>query len=130
MNILVCYDGSNVAKDALELGMEKAKKRDGTLHVVYSMKGGMEVPRRDFEIAEKMLNQVKIKLDAAKIASETHFSVRGLEPGEDIVQLAKEQDIDEIIIGVKRRSKVGKLLFGSTAQFVILEAHCPVLTVK
>lgn len=130
MNILVCYDGSNVAKDALALGMDKAKKMDGTLQVIYSMKGGMEVPRREFEIAEKMLNQVKIKLDAAKVPAETHFSVRGLEPGEDIVQFAKEQEIDEIILGVKRRSKVGKLLFGSTAQFVILEAHCPVLTVK
>ena len=130
MNILVCYDGSNVSKDALSLGMNKVKRQEGKLHVIYSMKGGMEVPRREFEIAEKMLNQVKIKLDAAKVSSETHFSVRGLEPGEDIVQLAKEQEIDEIIIGVKRRSKVGKLLFGSTAQFVILEAHCPVLTVK
>jgi nucleotide-binding universal stress UspA family protein len=53
-----------------------------------------------------------------------------LEPGEDLVQYAKEHAIDEIMIGVRRRSKVGKLVFGSTAQYVILEAHCPVLSVK
>lgn len=130
MNILVCYDGSNVSKDALNLGIRKAKVFEGKLFVLYSMKGGMEVPRKDFELAEKMLKQVELKLQSEKIPCETNFSVRGLEPGEDIVKYAKEQDIGEIIIGVKRRSKVGKLLFGSTAQFVILQAHCPVLTVK
>ncbi|MGW8186758.1 MAG: universal stress protein, partial [Desulfobacterales bacterium] len=56
--------------------------------------------------------------------------VRGLSPGEDLVQFAKENRIDEIIIGVRRRSKVGKLVFGSTAQFVILNAPCPVVSVK
>ena len=53
-----------------------------------------------------------------------------MEPGEDIVGFAKDNGADEIIIGVKSRSKVGKLLFGSTAQAVILQAHCPVVTVK
>jgi len=50
--------------------------------------------------------------------------------GEDLVNHAKDKDIDEIIIGVRRRSKVGKLVFGSTAQYVILEAPCPVVAVK
>jgi nucleotide-binding universal stress UspA family protein len=53
-----------------------------------------------------------------------------LEAGEDLVQLAKENNVDEIIIGVRRRSKVGKLFFGSTAQYVILNAPCPVVSVK
>jgi len=53
-----------------------------------------------------------------------------LEAGEDLVQLAEEKQIDEIIIGVRRRSKVGKLIFGSTAQYVILNAPCPVVSVK
>jgi nucleotide-binding universal stress UspA family protein len=56
--------------------------------------------------------------------------VRGLEAGEDLVRFAKEEEIDEIYIGIKKRSKVGKFIFGSTAQYVILEAHCPVVTIK
>jgi nucleotide-binding universal stress UspA family protein len=60
----------------------------------------------------------------------THLLIRGLAPGEDILEFAKESKVDEIIVGVKRRSKVGKLLMGSTAQYVILQAPCPVVTVK
>ncbi|MFN2437147.1 MAG: universal stress protein, partial [Desulfotignum sp.] len=56
--------------------------------------------------------------------------VRGLEPGEDIVRFADENRVDEIVIGVRSRSKVGKLLFGSTSQVVILQAGCPVVSVK
>ena len=54
----------------------------------------------------------------------------GLTPGEDLVEFAREHGSDEIIVGVERRSKVSKLLLGSTAQFVILNAPCPVVTVK
>jgi len=53
-----------------------------------------------------------------------------LTPGEDLVAIAKKNDVEEIIIGVKRRSKVGKMLFGSNAQYVILNAHCAVVAVK
>ena len=58
------------------------------------------------------------------------MTVRGLEPGEDLVQFAEENKIDQIIVGIRRRSKVQKLVFGSNAQYVILEAPCPVLSVK
>jgi nucleotide-binding universal stress UspA family protein len=51
-------------------------------------------------------------------------------PGEDLVQFAKDNKVDEIVVGVKRRSKVGKILMGSTAQFVVLQAPCPVVSVK
>ena len=56
--------------------------------------------------------------------------IRGLSPGEDLIEFANENKIDQIVVGVKRRSKVGKLLMGSTAQYVILQAECPVITVK
>jgi nucleotide-binding universal stress UspA family protein len=68
--------------------------------------------------------------DEDGIQCETKLLVRGMTPGEDIVDYAKEKAIDEIIIGIKRRSKVGKLLFGSNAQYIIIKAPCPVVTVK
>ena len=130
MNILVGYDGSKVANDALKLAKQHAKAFDGKVHIVTSMEGGPEVPREDFEKAEKDLNYAKVAFKKEGIAHEAHLSVRCLSAGEDLVKYAEENQIDEIFVGVRRRSKVGKLVFGSTAQYVILEAPCPVLTVK
>lgn len=130
MIIMVAYDESRVANAALGLAKKLAKAFHATIHVVTSMKGGPEVPRDAFEKSREGLRYAKSILERDGIPCKTHLSVRGLEPGEDLVQYAKEHAVDEIIIGVRRRSKVGKLVFGSTAQYVILEARCPVLTVK
>jgi len=83
-----------------------------------------------FEKAEKNLEYERDLLRNKKIPCNSVLSVRGLQAGEDLVKLADENKIDEIVIGVRRRSKVGKLIFGSTAQYVILNAPCPVVTVK
>jgi nucleotide-binding universal stress UspA family protein len=130
MNILVGYDGSKVAADALELAKKHAKAFNAKIHIITSMAGGPEVPREDFEEAEKNLDFAKSIVKKDGIACESRLSVRGLEPGEDLVAYAKENQIDQIIVGIRRRSKVGKLVFGSTAQYVILEAPCPVISVK
>jgi nucleotide-binding universal stress UspA family protein len=55
---------------------------------------------------------------------------RGLAPGEDLVKFAEENQIDQIYVGIEKKSKTSKLLLGSTAQYVILKAPCPVITVK
>ncbi len=130
MEIMVGYDDSGVAKDALELAIKHAKAFDARVHIVTSMVGGIDVPRKEFDRVEKKLNYAESLFIDKKISCKTHLLVRGLEAGEDLVQLAKDTDIDEIIIGIKRRSKVGKLLFGSTAQYIILHAPCPVLSIK
>ena len=56
--------------------------------------------------------------------------VRGQEPASDVVSIADEEGADLIVIGLRRRSPVGKLILGSNAQQVLLDAHCPVLAVK
>lgn len=130
MNILVGYDGSKVGADALELAKKYARAFDAKVFIVTSMAGGPEVPREDFEKAEKELEYAKSIFKKEEIPCEARLSVRGLEPGEDLVQFADENKIDQIIVGIRRRSKVQKLVFGSNAQYVILEAPCPVLSVK
>ena len=130
MKILVGYDGSNVAKEAIAIAEKHANAFKAEIILVHSMVGGPDVPRKDFENAEKDLDYEKSTLLDKKIPCKQILSVRGLESGEDLVQLADEHKVDEIIIGVRRRSKVGKLIFGSTAQYVVLNASCPVVTVK
>jgi nucleotide-binding universal stress UspA family protein len=130
MKILIGYDGSNLAKEALNLVKRRAKAFQATVDIVTSMIKGTESQREDIEQAERSLEYAKSLLAEENIACDTHLLIRGLSPGEDLVEFAKENNIDEIIVGVRRRSKVGKLIMGSTAQYVILKAPCPVVTVK
>ena len=128
--IVVGYDGTSTAKAAMELATEHAKVFDGKIYLVESLMGGEETNVEEVRQAEENLEYAKSYFQESGIPCETHLLIRGVIPGEDIVNFAKECEADEIIVGVRRRSKVGKLMFGSTAQFVILEAHCPVVTVK
>ena len=56
--------------------------------------------------------------------------MRGVDPAEDLIAVADEVDADLIVIGLRRRTPVGKLIMGSNAQQVLLDASCPVLAVK
>ena len=128
--IIVGIDDSKVSQEVLKLAAKHAKAFNVAIVLVTSLKGGPDVPRKEFVQAEKTLSKAETFFQGADIACEGHMSVRGLEPGEDIVKFAEEKKAEQIIIGVKRRSKVGKLLFGSNAQYVILNAPCPVLTIR
>lgn len=130
MKILVGYDGTNSAKEALVLAKSHAKAFGASVEVITSMQKGTESERKDIEQAERGLEYARSLFEEDGIDCNTHLLIRGLSAGEDLVEFANENRIDEIIVGVKRRSKVGKLLMGSTAQYVILQAKCPVVTVK
>lgn len=130
MRLLVGYDGSDISQKALEFACKQAGILNADILVMTSMVGGPEVPRQEFVRLEKMLAAAQTLVNAAKLQAETLLSVRGLEPGEDLVQCAQENQIDLIVIGIKKRSRVSKMVFGSTAQYTILNAGCPVLTVN
>jgi nucleotide-binding universal stress UspA family protein len=130
MKILIGYDGRDIENNVLSIALKHAKAFGADVDVLTSLEEGTESDIKDISSAEKRLEKVKEYFEKAKISCRTHLMIRGVTPGEDLVSFAKDNKTDEIIIGVKRRSKVGKLLFGSTAQYVILEAPCPVLTVK
>lgn len=130
MKILVGYDGSKVAEDALKLAQEHARIFEASIHIFTSLPQGPELQKEDIEEAESRLERLKLTFGFDKIPCETHASVTYRTAGEDLVQFSKGNGIDCIFVGVRKRSKVGKLVFGSTAQYVILEAPCPVVTVK
>lgn len=130
MNIQVCYDESDAAQNALNVAIEHAKAFDAKIFIVTSLVGGTKESTEESKEASERLEEAKSTIDKANLPCETHLLVRGLTPGEDIVKFADENDISEVIIGIKKTSKVGKLVFGSTAQHVILESNCPVVTVR
>jgi nucleotide-binding universal stress UspA family protein len=130
MKILVGYDGSNSGKEALALAKKHAAAFGAQVIIVASLTGGSVTHAVEVEHATEDLEFAKSMFDEGNIACETKLLVRGMTPGEDLIAFAKEQAVDEIVIGIKRRSKVGKLLFGSNAQYIIIKAPCPVVTVK
>jgi nucleotide-binding universal stress UspA family protein len=79
---------------------------------------------------ESELADIGARLSALGIEHEVRQLVRGNEPAVDLIDVADEVNADFIVIGMRRRSPVGKLLLGSIAQQVLLDASCPVLAVK
>lgn len=51
-------------------------------------------------------------------------------PADELIDLADQMGVDLIVVGVRRRSAIGKFVLGSNAQHIILDAHMPVLAVK
>ncbi len=130
MNFLVGYDDSNSAKEALTLAIKHAKAFKASIIIVTSMETGTVEETEQIEDAKKRLAYAEASAKDQGIQADAHLLIRGMKPGEDLVQFARESNSAIIFIGVKRRSKVGKLLFGSNAQYIILKAPCPVMTVR
>lgn len=130
MKILVCYDMTDPAEKAFGTAVKYAGEMKAKLVLIASLMGGTKENVEEINAFEKGLRQAHQKAVESGIHCEKHLLMRGNSPGEDIVAFAEEIGADLIVLGVKKRSKVGKLMFGSTAQYVILQADCPVLAVK
>ena len=131
MKILVGYDGSDSAKKALELAKQHARAFNAeTIYVINCLEGDPQTQIKNLEESEQHIAFARVFLNEEGIHCETKMSTENIGPGEEIVDFADQNGVNEIIIGVVKTSKVGKLLFGSTAQYVILNASCPVVTVR
>lgn len=127
MKILVGYEGTEICNKALHLAKQHAVAFNGEVIALTSLMVPDDVQEQE---AANALDVAKQIFSDEAVPFTAEILVSGREPGEDIVQFAREKNVVEIIIGVKKRSKVGKMLFGSTLQHVVLKAHCPVVTVK
>ena len=131
MKIMVSYDGSGTAGAALQLAVKRAKMWEAKIEVVNCLARSRKLAYEDIQRLEhKLERQVHDQCDSEDIPYRTYLVISNGQPGEDLVKFAEQHKIDEIVIGIKRRSKAGKLLFGSTAQYVILNSPCPVVSVK
>lgn len=128
--IVVGYVPKAEGRAALRLAAEEAKIRDASLVVVNSHRGGQGFDREDALQSETQLEEVRSELAAAGVQHEVRQLVRGFDPAEDLINVAEEVSADFIVIGLRRRSPVGKLILGSNAQRILLDAPCPVLAVK
>lgn len=132
MRIMACYDDSDETKEVLKVALTHAKTFNAEVLLVTSVISADKFYPSLLEPQEQALKEAKDYFTTNGIACETRIAFRGLEEnaGEDLVMVADREKVDEIIIGIKRRSKLSKLIMGSVAQFVILQADCPVVGVK
>jgi nucleotide-binding universal stress UspA family protein len=127
---LVAYNGSVAAQAALALAKHQALLRGSHVYVVTSMEGGTKEKPEVISAANFALEEAGDELKAAGVACDVHQLVRGLSPGEDIVKFAADKAVDFIFVGIEKQSRTQKIFLGSTAQYIILKSHCPVVTVK
>ena len=128
--IVVGYVPKPEGHAALRRAAEEARLRDARLVVVNSHRGGREFDSGDALESQEDLEAIRSELREAGVEHEVRQLVRGMDPADDLVNVATEVSAEFIIIGLRRRSPVGKLILGSNAQRVLLDAPCPVLAVK
>jgi nucleotide-binding universal stress UspA family protein len=128
--IVVGYVETAEGRAALDRAIAEASQRGARLIVINSHKGGTSLDRDTAMELDENMDEVHTILHDAGIEHEVRQLVRGVDPADDLVAVADEVDADLIVIGLRRRSPVGKLILGSNAQQVLLEASCPVLAVK
>jgi nucleotide-binding universal stress UspA family protein len=99
-----------------------------TVHAVNSLPGGDATDATDARDGEDAVTVVQSRLGAAATV-ETHQFVRGNDPHEDLLAHADAVDADELVIGVRKRNPTAKIVFGSTAQAILLRSSRPVAVV-
>lgn len=128
MTILVAYAPRPEGRAALEKGIEIAARRSERLLVVNASPGGTQ---EDTTLADAQdAEAIEERLAEAGIDAEFKQFVRGKTAVEEILALVEAQNVSLVIIGLRKRSPMGKLLLGSKAQDILLSVPCPVLAVK
>lgn len=130
MSIVVGYVPTKEGRAALAFAAEECLLRSTQLVVINSNRGGRSFDAEEARQFEVELDRIKARLDDEGIPHEVRQLVRGNEPAEDLIEVAEEIEASFIVIGLRRRSPIGKLILGSNAQQILLDAPCPVIAVK
>lgn len=128
MTILVAYVPRPEGEAALEKGIEIAKRRQERLVVVNASVGGKQVDPSMAEVRD--VERVEALLAASGVDAQFKQFVRGQNAVTEIEALVDSLQASVLIIGLRKRSAVGKLILGSVAQELLLSVPCPVLAVK
>jgi nucleotide-binding universal stress UspA family protein len=128
MTILVAYVPRPEGQAALEKGIELAKERNEFLIVVNATPGGSgdDPSRADAQDVERVEQLISV----SGIKSEFKQFVRGKNAVEELEDMVATQQVSMLVIGLRKRTAVGKLIMGSMAQEILMTISCPILAVK
>lgn len=124
--VLLGYVPSSTSEAALAYAVEEAQRRDAALLVVASQR--VPDPRKargvtDPRPLEQRLAETGLEVELRTVAHRD-------DPADDILDAIEEADVDLVVLGIRRRTPIGKMLLGSTSQRVAIESPVPVVLVK
>lgn len=128
MTVLVGYVPNPLGEATLRAGVEEARRRGEPLVVVNMSRDDVLVDARraasdDLARVERDVTELGVDVEVVRIEE-------GNDPATAIVETAHERGASVIVIGLRHRTPVGKLIMGSAAQRILIDARCPVLAVK
>ena len=137
MNIVLGFSTRPEGRAALVRAVEEARLRSARLIIVRTM---VEEPSESPASTRAWADSIE-QARSAGIALAAQLQEQGVEavfkmkpigssPADAILEVARSEAADLIVIGIRKRSPVGKLVLGSVSQDVVLRAECPVLAVK
>jgi len=139
--ILVPIDFSIHSKNALKYAVPLAAKFRASLHLVYVVEptiypadlgfGQVVLPEIEEELSvkgEAELNGMIEKEIGGRVRASAR--VRTGKPHQEILSEAREKDVDLIVVATHGHTGVEHMLFGSTAERIVRNAKCPVLTIR
>ena len=127
MSVVVGYIPDKYGEAALTAGIEEAHRRRSRLVVVNATRGDALVDRR--YVGEEGLAELESRLAGLVVQHEVRQAM-GADVAGEMLRVVDDVGAEVLVIGIRHRSPVGKLIMGSVAQQVLLDAPCPVLAVK
>lgn len=128
MSVVVGYLDTPEGRMALAAAAEEGLRRGEPVVLVASLRG--DVTAEDRAALERGLGEARHALRGYGVEHEVRTIERERDVADDLVGVATELAASVLVIGLRRRSPVGKLILGSNAQRILLDAPCPVLAVK
>ena len=128
MTVLVGFVPTPEGEAAFTAGLAEARRRGEDLLVLNTPRGGAPVSA---DVAPpELVEQQGARAEADGVALEVRQTPHSGDLADEVLRVADEVAASVIVIGIRRRSPVGKLLMGSSAQRILLDADRPVLAVK
>jgi nucleotide-binding universal stress UspA family protein len=128
VTVLVGYIPTAEGEAAFAAGLAEARRRGEDLVVLNSPRTGAPVSAE--VAAPRIVDALTARAAAEGVALEVRQGAHDGDAADEVLRVADEIAAVVIVIGLRRRSPVGKLITGSDAQRILLNANQPVLAVK
>jgi nucleotide-binding universal stress UspA family protein len=139
MTIVAAIDKSDRATEVVNQADTLAEKFDDEIYVVHVMKKSEVIESKELDTGSIESPDLEEMRATARNAGQNTLSDYSADsvlefiglignPADEIVDYAREVDSRYIVVSPKQQSQTGKILFGSVAQSILLNAHCPVVS--